>query len=170
MTSAVISYKIDNGAPVNFSWTGNLASGATSNVTLPAFTTTSGQHFFKAYSTLPNGAGDQATAYDTSGIGFVVSQGISAHFTENFDGGTFPPDVRWVVENPTNDCYEWVGASATSISGVLNNNAAQFPGFGNNTNQTENLITPIFTLPCNATAASLQRRSLCRRNGAASAE
>ncbi len=156
LTSATISYKIDNGAPTTFAWTGNLASGATTNVTLPVFTTTSGQHMFKAYSSLPNGAADQATTYDTSGIGFVVSPGISAPYTETFDGGTFPPDVRWVVENPTNDCYEWVGASATSITGVLNNNAAQFPGFGNNTGQTENLITPIFTLPCNATAASLQ--------------
>ncbi|MFM7668378.1 MAG: PKD domain-containing protein, partial [Bacteroidota bacterium] len=156
LTSATISYKIDNEAPTTFAWTGNLSSGANTNVTLPAFTTTSGQHMFKAYSTLPNGTADQATAYDTSGISFVVSPGISAPFTETFDGGTFPPDVRWVVENPTNDCYEWVGASATSITGVLNNNAAQFPGFGNSTGQTENLITPIFTLPCNATAASLQ--------------
>jgi PKD repeat protein len=156
LTSATIVYKIDNGSPTTFSWTGNLTSGATANITLPSFTTTSGQHMFQAYSTLPNGSADQATAFDTSGIIFLVSPGISAPFIETFDGGTFPPDVRWVVENPTNDCYEWVGASATSITGVFNNNAAQFPGFGNTTGQTENLITPIFTLPCNATAASLQ--------------
>ena len=156
LTSATISYKIDNGAPTTFAWTGNLASGATATVSLPAFTTTAGQHMFKAYSTLPNGSADQATAFDTSGIGFMVSTGISAPFTETFDGGTFPPDVRWVVENTNNDCYEWVGASATSITGVFNNNAAQFPGFGNTSGSTENLITPIFTLPCNATAANLQ--------------
>jgi PKD repeat protein len=169
LTSATIFYKIDNGAPTTFAWTGNLASGATANVTLPAFITTSGQHMFKAYSTLPNGAVDQATAYDTSGITFVVSTGISAPYTENFDGGTFPPDVRWVVENPTNDCYEWVGASATSITGVFNNNAARFPGFGNNTGQTENLITPIFTLPCNATAANLQFDVAYRRRNTTTA-
>lgn len=169
LTSATISYKIDNGTPTSFAWTGNLASGATANVSLPAFTTTAGQHMFKAYSTLPNGSADQATAYDTSGISFVVSPGISAPFTETFDGGTFPPDVRWVVENPTNDCFEWVGASATSITGVFNNNAAQFPGFGNNTGQTENLITPIFTLPCNATAASLQFDVAYRRRNTTAA-
>jgi PKD repeat protein len=169
LTNATISYKIDNGAPTTFAWSGNLASGATVNVTLPAFTTTAGQHMFKAYSTLPNGSADQATAYDTSGISFVVSPGISAPFTETFDGGTFPPDVRWVVENPTNDCFEWVGASATSINGVFNNNAAQFPGFGNNTGQTENLITPIFTLPCNATAANLQFDVAYRRRNTTTA-
>ena len=156
LTSATISYKIDNSAPTTFAWTGNLASGATATVALPAFTTTAGQHMFKAYSTLPNGSADQATAFDTSGINFMVSTGISAPFIETFDGGTFPPDVRWVVENTNNDCFEWVGASATSITGVFNNNAAQFPGFGNTTGSTENLITPIFTLPCNATAANLQ--------------
>jgi hypothetical protein len=42
------------------------------------------------------------------------------------------------------------------VSKVFNNNAAQFPGFGNTSGSTENLITPIFTLPCNATAANLQ--------------
>jgi PKD repeat protein len=169
LTSATISYKIDNGAPTTFAWTGNLASGATATVSLPAFTTTSGQHMFKAYSTLPNGSADQATAFDTSGISFMVSTGISAPFTENFDGGTFPPDVRWVVENTNNDCYEWVGASATSITGVFNNNAAQFPGFGNTTGSTENLITPIFTLPCNATAANLQFDVAYRRRNTTTA-
>ncbi len=169
LTSATILYKIDNGAPTTFAWTGNLASGATATVSLPAFTTTAGQHMFKAYSTLPNGSADQATAFDTSGIGFMVSTGISAPFTETFDGGTFPPDVRWVVENTNNDCYEWVGASATSITGVFNNNAAQFPGFGNTTGSTENLITPIFTLPCNATAANLQFDVAYRRRNTTTA-
>ena len=156
LTSATISYTIDNGSATTFAWSGTLAPGATANVSLPAFTTTLGQHTIKAYSILPNGTADQAVVYDTSSISFTISNGINAPFTENFDGSIFPPDVRWVVENGSNDCYMWVGASAVSSTGVFNNNAAQFPGFGNNTAATENLITPIFILPCNATAANLQ--------------
>jgi PKD repeat protein len=156
LTSATISYNIDNGTPVTFAWTGNLTPGSTANVNLPNFTTTLGQHLFKSWSTLPNGATDPSTTYDTSGIFFMISNGINAPFTENFDGSVFPPDVRWEVINTNNDCYEWVGASATSITGVLNNNAAQFPGFQNSTGSTETLVTPVLTLPCNATAANVQ--------------
>ena len=166
LTSATISYKIDNGTATTFAWTGSLTPGSTANVALPAFTTTLGQHTIKAYSTLPNGSADLATVYDTSSITFTISNGINAPFTENFDGSVFPPDVRWVVENVNSDCYTWVGASAVSIAGTFSNNAAQFPGFGNTSASTENLITPIFTLPCNATAANLQFDVAYRRRNA----
>ncbi len=156
LTSATIAYKIDNGTATTFAWSGSLTPGSTANVALPAFTTTLGQHTIRAYSTLPNGAVDQATVYDTSSISFTISNGINAPFTENFDGSIFPPDVRWVAENVNNDCYTWVGASAVSIAGTFSNNAAQFPGFGNGSASTDNLITPIFILPCNATVANLQ--------------
>jgi len=52
--------------------------------------------------------------------------------------------------------YDWVRASATSISSVVNNNTAQFPGFGNTSSNLDNLITPIFILPCNASAAYIK--------------
>ncbi len=55
LTSATISYKIDNGTATTFSWTGTLAAGASTTVALPAFTVaTLGTHTIKAYSTLPN--------------------------------------------------------------------------------------------------------------------
>ncbi|MEN9440038.1 MAG: hypothetical protein RLZ33_114, partial [Bacteroidota bacterium] len=156
LTSATISYKIDNGTATTFAWTGSLAAGNQVNVILPAFTSTLGTHNFKAYSTLPNGVVDPSTAYDTSAINFVVSNGETAPFTENFEGSVFPPDVRWVVDNANGDCFEWIGVQATSIAGVFNNNAAQFPGFGNTSGSTDNLITPIFILPCSASAANIQ--------------
>ncbi|MEN9999920.1 MAG: hypothetical protein RI922_2910 [Bacteroidota bacterium] len=156
LTSATISYKIDNGAATTFAWTGSILPGASLNVALPAFTTTLGTHNFKAYSTLPNGVTDPSTIYDTSAIDFVISNGETAPFVENFEGSVFPPDVRWVIDNANSDCFQWVGASATSITGIFNNNTAQFPGFGNTSASTDNLITPIFILPCNATAANIQ--------------
>jgi PKD repeat protein len=156
LTSATINYRIDNGTVTTFSWTGSLTPGSSATVALPAFTTVLGPHTFKSWPTMPNGVVDPSPDLDTSSIEFMVSNGIEAPYNENFDGGVFPPDIRWVVNNPNSDCYEWVGAAATSISGVLDNVAAQMPSFGNSTGQTENLITPIFVLPCNATAANIQ--------------
>jgi len=156
ITSATISYTIDNGTVTTFSYSGNLASGATTNVNLPAFTTPLGLHTFTAYSTLPNGVPDPNPLYDTVSIQFYISNGFNAPFAENFDGDIFPPTIRWVVDNENSDCYEWQGASAFSISGQLNNNTAQFPGFGDNSTSTEDLITPIFILPCNASSANIK--------------
>jgi PKD repeat protein len=156
LTSATISYSIDNGSVTTFNWTGSLTPNATANVNLTAFTSPLGTHFFKTWSTLPNGAADQAVVYDTSGISFVISNGEMAPFVANFDGSVFPPDVRWQLTNGGSDCYYWVGASGVSSTGVFANNIAQVPMFGNSTAQTESLITPIFILPCNATAANIE--------------
>jgi PKD repeat protein len=164
LTSATISYRIDNGAPVSFSWTGSLTPGSSATVALPAFTAPLGVHTFKAYSTLPNGAADPSTAYDTSAIQFVVSNGIMPNYTQDFESGNFPPDIKWTVDNPNSDCFEWTAASGISSSGTFNNSIAELPFFGNiNTTQNENLITPVFILPCNATAASLQFKVAYRK-------
>ena len=156
LTSATITYKVDNGTQVNFSYTGSIAAGATATVALSSFTTYLGTHEFKAFCTLPNGVVDPSPLYDTTSINFVVSTGISAPYTQDFEANVFPPDLKWVVNNENSDCYEWLGASATSITGVANNNTAQFPGFGNNTTGRETLITPIFILPCNSSSANIQ--------------
>jgi PKD repeat protein len=156
LTSATVNYKIDNGTTTTFAWTGSITPGNSATVTLPVFTTVLGAHTFKTWSTLPNGIVDPSPSLDTSSIQFMVSNGLEAPYSENFDGGVFPPDIRWIVNNANSDCYEWIGGAATSITGVLDNVAAQMPAYGNNTGGTENLITPIFVLPCNATAASIQ--------------
>ncbi len=156
LTSATINYSVDNGAVTTFAWTGSLTPGSSATVNLPAFTAVLGSHTFKSWNTLPNGIADPSPQLDTSSVVFMVSNGIEAPYIENFDGGVFPPDIRWEVNNPNSDCYEWVGAAATSITGVLDNVAAQMPAYGNSTGGTENLITPIFLLPCNATAANIQ--------------
>jgi PKD repeat protein len=156
LTSATVNYSIDNGATTTFAWTGSITPGNSATVALPAFTTVLGTHTFKTWSTLPNGIVDPSPFLDTSSIQFMVSNGIEAPYSENFDGGVFPPDIRWVVNNANNDCYEWLGGAATSITGVFDNVAAQMPAYGNTTGGTENLITPIFVLPCNASVANIQ--------------
>lgn len=156
LTSATISYKIDNGTPVTFSWTGNLSPNSTATVALPAFTAPLGTHSFRAYSTLPNGIADPYTVHDTSGIDFVVSNGIMPNYTQDFEGQSFPPDVKWTIVNTNADCYKWSPASGMSSTGTFINNIAQMPCYGNSSTSNEDLLTPVFLLPCNATAATLK--------------
>jgi PKD repeat protein len=156
LTSATVSYTIDNGTPVTFSWTGNLTPNSTTTVALPAFTAALGTHSFRAYSTLPNGVTDPYAVYDTSGIDFVVSNGIMPNYTQDFEGQSFPPDVRWRVDNVNGDCFKWSPASGVSISGTFTNNIAEVPCFGNTSTSNEDLYTPIFLLPCNALTATLK--------------
>lgn len=156
LTSAKINYKVDNGSVVTYSYSGSLASGATANVNLSAFSTPLGIHTFTAYTTLPNGVTDPNPQLDTVQIQFSISNGINAPYSENFDETVFPPNIKWVVDNPDADCYQWQGASAVSITNQFDNKAAQFPAYGNSSGNTDNLVTPIFILPCNATAADLK--------------
>ena len=156
LTSATISYSIDNGTVVTFAYSGTIAPGSSANVNLPSFTAFAGTHTIKSFSTLPNGTVDPSTLYDTTSLTFIVSNGIVAPYVQNFEANVFPPDLKWTVNNVNSDCYEWLGASATSISGVAINKAAQMPSFRNATGGTENLITPIFILPCNASVANIQ--------------
>jgi PKD repeat protein len=168
LTSATISYKIDNGTAVTFSWTGNLSPNSAATVSLPAFTTTLGTHSFRAYSTLPNGVADPYTVYDTSGIDFVVSNGIMPNYTQDFEGQSFPPDVKWRIDNTNGDCYKWSPASGISSTGTFINNIAQVPCFGNSSTSNEDFYTPVFLLPCNATAATLKFDVAYRRRVAGS--
>ncbi|MCR9173677.1 MAG: M43 family zinc metalloprotease, partial [bacterium] len=155
LTSATINYTL-NGVPAGtFNWTGNIAPGAENNVILPPFTAPLGVHEFRAFSELPNGVIDPDPTYDTTSIDFAVSNGYQPDYTQDFETGIFPPDVRWDVENPNGDCYEWVGQACVSSAGVANNVAAQMTNYQNGTNQDEYLYTPYFILPCNASAANV---------------
>jgi hypothetical protein len=156
LTSATVNYTVDNGTVTTFSYSGTLAPGATANVTLPAFTTTLGTHTFTSYTTLPNGVTDPSVLYDTTSISFAVSNGYMAPYTQDFESPNFPPDIKWTVNDPNNDCYTWVGESAISSAGA-NTNAAMVRCRDYVTNgRIDYLYTPIFILPCNATVASFQ--------------
>ncbi|MGQ3015293.1 MAG: choice-of-anchor J domain-containing protein, partial [Flavobacteriales bacterium] len=108
LTSATILYRIDNGANQNYSWTGSLATGASTAVTLPALSTTSGNHTFYARVTAPNGNTDGNTGNDSLNSAFSVIAALGLPLTQGFEG-TFVP-VGWTRENPDNQTT-WAKAS-----------------------------------------------------------
>ncbi len=70
LTSVTIQYKVDSAPFTNENWTGNLASGASVTVTLPAVTYGPGAHTFTARTANPNGGNDENPANDSNSSNF----------------------------------------------------------------------------------------------------
>lgn len=89
LTSATIYYKVDNGALLSYSWSGNLASGATASVTLPAVNITLGGH------TLYDSVASPNSQFDINGINNAAKGAVAVHnstannlpVTTNFENG-----------------------------------------------------------------------------------
>ncbi len=114
LTSCKLTYKIDNGSPLTFNWTGNLASKTATNVTLPSLTTALGDHTFTVESSSPNGGTDQFTANDSKTYNFLVNTttGNALPFSEGFAGNV--PASGWLINNMDGD-ITW--AKNTSVGG-----------------------------------------------------
>ncbi|RYZ49736.1 MAG: hypothetical protein EOP49_15575, partial [Sphingobacteriales bacterium] len=91
LTSATISYSIDNGSAVAFNWTGSLAPGATASVTLPAGTSPAGEHKLTVEATDPNGVADANPANNKVMGSFRMHSAVAGFpFSEHFSTPTFP--------------------------------------------------------------------------------
>lgn len=104
-----VGYIVDNGTPVVSPVINTpLAPGATTNVTLAAFTPAAGNHTFRSYTQDPvsaSGSGEQLPGNDTASIAFTILPSL-ANINENFVAVTFPP-VSWGLLNP-NANNTWV--------------------------------------------------------------
>ncbi|MBI2268751.1 MAG: S8 family serine peptidase [Bacteroidetes bacterium] len=115
LSSLKINYKVDNNSPSVHNWTGSLASGSATAVTLPATTFAYGKHTFTAYTSAPNGGVDGFISNDTlkSTIN-VVQTGAALPFTEGFEGTFPPPD--WGLSNPDGE-LTWAPTTVAKYSG-----------------------------------------------------
>lgn len=84
LTTVTITYGVD-GATNTFNWTGNLASGASTTVTLPVQSPATGAHTFDAATSLPNGNTDPNTGNDASTSNFTITIGEVVTFTLSTD-------------------------------------------------------------------------------------
>ena len=73
LTSATIFYRVDASTESSFNWTGSLASGATTSVTLASVSYTSGAHTFTARTSSPNSGADGNAANDAMTSNFTYS-------------------------------------------------------------------------------------------------
>lgn len=104
LTAVSIHASVDGGAEVTFAWTGSLAPGATTDVTLPSISVQNGPRQLTVRTDLPNGFVDPVPMNDRMAGSFRVIDPIqSLPFNEGFDAPTFPPaDWNYVHFNPNN--------------------------------------------------------------------
>lgn len=110
LTSCSITYKTDGGSSMTYPWSGMLAPGADTVVTLPVQHAGLGTHTFTVFTAYPNGL---ATP-DANPANNQVSQsfrifgpvGAAAPATEGFEASTFPPS-GWVLDNFNSGSATW---------------------------------------------------------------
>jgi hypothetical protein len=73
LTSATINYQLDSGTSTTINWTGNLAMGATEDISLTAIPVSGdGNHTISATISNPNGNTDQSPSNDNNSLTFSV--------------------------------------------------------------------------------------------------
>ena len=115
LTSVTINYDVDAGPNQTFSWTGTLAPGATTNVTLNSMTAASGAHTLNASTTLPNGNADSNPANDaSSGTFTTMSNGQDITLDLNLD--CYGSEISWEIQD--------VGSNVIISGGPYTNNGS----------------------------------------------
>ncbi len=156
LTSAIINYKMDALPTQTLSWSGSLASGTSTVLTLNTYTGLSvAAHTFSVWVSSPNGGVDQNASNNSLAATFTVIAapvGQTLPFMERFDATTFPP-TGWVKssQNVVNAATTWSRlANATGIPVVPTTSAcAKMDNFSSATDitgQKDILQTPALNL------------------------
>ena len=143
LTSVTINYQT-TGAVQTFAWTGNLLTGQTENVVLPAIVSNSGSATFTAYTSSPNAQLDDNLANDQSvSQTNVFGAASTLPFSEDFESGGFT-NGGWLMENPDNDITWAVTTVGGSTPGT---NAAKIDFFNYGAaDQRDAMTTPLLSL------------------------
>ncbi len=116
ITSVTLNWQIDGGTVQTQAWTGNLASLASTNLTLPTQTVVSGNHTITIYTSNPNGGIDGQPSNDSKTSNFTIAvSGLAAPFAYNFTNTTWPP-LGWTLNNP-DGTYTWEHSTTVGNGG-----------------------------------------------------
>jgi hypothetical protein len=148
LTSLTIQARIDNGAVTTYNWTGSVGRLATTSVTLPPITTTTGKHSFTLFISNPDNTADENHANDTLTVNYQYYEPV-ATVTESFEGTTFPP-MGWDIVNPDN-LVTWKRVTDISKTG---NSSVMMDNFTTQLNgRKDDLRLPNITLPATLDSA-----------------
>ncbi|MCC6601160.1 MAG: hypothetical protein IT223_10865, partial [Crocinitomicaceae bacterium] len=107
LTSVTIKYNIDGTGSSSFSWTGNLVSGSSVNVTLPDVTTSLGSHTLYVWTENPNGQSDQNSSNDQSSTTFTVTTGSTLTLDVSLD--YFGVENTWQIKDSNGNVIDYGG-------------------------------------------------------------
>ncbi|MFT4525747.1 MAG: subtilisin family serine protease, partial [Bacteroidia bacterium] len=94
LTSVTINSQVDGGSTATQNWTGNLASGSSTTVSLASISFSGGAHTFDAWTSSPNGNSDNQAGNDQSSSSFT-SASNSVTLSITFDN--YPEETSWAV-------------------------------------------------------------------------
>ncbi len=116
LTTATITYDLDGGTPMTFSWTGSLDFGQTDEITLPNLTPGDGAHVFNVAVSAPNGGVDENTSNDAGSSSFSLdSQGVDVFMNLTLD--SYPGETTWALTDAAGNTV-WSGGPYAG-SGVV---------------------------------------------------
>jgi hypothetical protein len=151
LTTADISYKINTGTATTYTWNGSLASGATTTVSFPAQTLTTGTNTFTATLLTTNGVADQEVGNNlyTASIVANLAAPVAAPVVEGFTTTVFPP-LNWTRVNG-GSTQTW---SRYTIGATGSNGSARYPYYNAPAGDIDDLISAKIDLT-NAIAPTL---------------
>jgi subtilisin family serine protease len=114
LTSVIINYEIDGIGNNIFNWTGNLTSGATTDVTLPNLSFWSGNHLLNVATSNPNFQIDANPSNDAHSSSFTVG-GNNMTLTLTFDAN--PEEISWDIR----DNFGTIILSGNNYTNLYNN-------------------------------------------------
>ena len=109
ITSLTITYQVSGGSAQVYNWTGSLATGQSSQVTLNPISITTGTHTFTATTSLPNNGVDQNTSNDSKSKDFTASNlPVSSDFSADVLQSCIAPSTVQFTNNSLNALsYLW---------------------------------------------------------------
>ncbi|MBK7666476.1 MAG: T9SS type A sorting domain-containing protein [Sphingobacteriaceae bacterium] len=142
ITSMTINPTLDATPQTPYNWTGSLAPGASTVITMNMVTTTAGSHTYSYNITSVSGT-DLNTANNTAKTGFAVSPStFLAPITEPFTTATFPP-TNWNLYNPDAGANTWSRQGTANAYVTTPAGALRYYGWNNSvTGDIDDLILP----------------------------
>jgi len=137
ITTAAISYRIDEGTPVIYNWSGSLAAGQQATIALPEIAVPDGDHTFNVAIVTLNGGVDQAPANDTKTQAFtIVTAYNTMSVTLTILTDDWGDDIVWLLMDENED----------PIQGNINMNTGQIDWL--NDNELSTYTIPVVNGQC----------------------
>ena len=99
LTDVHLTATIDGVAQPVYEWTGNLSTGQSATVTLPAVNVGTGDHTVAITAALPNAITDENTANNTASESFSVLAGGGSTITVNTTTDNYGYETNWTLVN-----------------------------------------------------------------------